>query len=413
MGPTRDGVWPEDGVLDAFPPGGPKQRWKVESFGGYSGPAVVNGRVFHFDYRRTAGDDTASPAKKNKLEGKERIACFDAATGDLKWKHEYHCPYEVSYPAGPRCTPTVHAGKVYALGTMGHLTCLDAATGNTVWKTDLRTAYAAEVPLWGYSGHPLVYKNTLLCLVGGKGGVVAFDLATGKEAWKTGTPAEPGYAPPAVVTAHGRDEVIAFSPTHLTAFDPGTGAKRWAVDIKPQYGMSIMAPVWENGTLFAAGFGAAVAVRPAADGPPEVLWTLTKKSGVGPVNMTPVVIDGVVYGVDQPGQMRAVRLATGERLWESFAPVLDEDKPAGFMGGGSGTAFVVRNADRAFVFNERGTLQIAKLTPAGYAETGRAKLIDPSQSVFGRRVVWSHPAFAGRCVFVRNDKELACYSLAK
>ncbi|MGL4421968.1 MAG: PQQ-binding-like beta-propeller repeat protein, partial [Gemmataceae bacterium] len=128
---------------------------------------------------------------------------------------------------------------------------------------------------------------------------------------------------------------------------------------------------------------------------------------------TPFIDNGVIYAVDQPGQMRAVKLETGERLWASFKPVFDEDKDTAFTGGGSGTAFVVKNGGRFFLFNEKGTLQIAKLTPEGYEEVSSAKLVEPTGAVFGRKAVWAHPAFANKCIVVRNDDVIACFDLAK
>src|SRR5262249_4472675 len=117
-------------------------------------------------------------------------------------------------------------------------------------------------------------------------------------------------------------------------------------------------------------------------------------------------------GVDQPGAFRAVRLTTGERLWATYKPVFGEEKDEDFRGGSSGTAFVTKNGDRYFLFNEVGELIIAKLTPKGYEEVSKAKLLEPTETVFGRKLVWSHPAYAERCAFLRNDKEIACVSLA-
>src|SRR5438046_6107804 len=125
---------------------------------------------------------------------------------------------------------------------------------------------------------------------------------------------------------------------------------------------------------------------------------------VEPVNSTPVVEDGIIYGIDQPGQLRAVRLTTGERLWETLAATTG-GKPAS-----SATAFLVKNGDRYFIFNELGELIVGKLTPEQYEEISRAKLLEPTQPVFGRMVVWSHPAFANKCMFARNDKEIICVS---
>ncbi|HJZ58768.1 MAG TPA: pyrrolo-quinoline quinone, partial [Gemmataceae bacterium] len=137
-----------------------------------------------------------------------------------------------------------------------------------------------------------------------------------------------------------------------------------------------------------------------------------KTRGLYPVNMTPFVEKGVIYGVDQPGMLRACKLETGEWLWQTFKPVLGEEKDEDFKGGAAGTAFLVKNGERFFIFAETGDLIIAKLSPSGYEELSRAKLLAPIGAAFGRKVVWSHPAYANKCVFARNDKELICASLA-
>jgi hypothetical protein len=94
LGPQRDGVWRETGLLDKFPKDGPKVLWRVPIDGGYAGPAVAEGRVYVTDYV-TDGDRKPDPAKRNKLTGKERVLCLNVADGKLIWKHEYDCPYEI------------------------------------------------------------------------------------------------------------------------------------------------------------------------------------------------------------------------------------------------------------------------------------------------------------------------------
>ena len=113
------------------------------------------------------------------------MLCLDAKTGKELWKHEYDCPYQISYPAGPRCTPTVSGGKVYTLGTMGDLLCLDADNGNAVWKKDFKTDYKAETPMWGFCRAPAGGREPA-DLPGrrARATVVAFDKDTGKEVWK-------------------------------------------------------------------------------------------------------------------------------------------------------------------------------------------------------------------------------------
>lgn len=125
--------------------------------------------------------------------------------------------------------------------------------------------------------------------------------------------------------------------------------------------------------------------------------------------MTPFVENSTIYGVNQTGQFMAVDLQSADRKWETTDPVTGKDSKEMK----SATAFVVKNGDRFFLFNEKGELVIAKLSPQKYEEIGRAKILEPTNKAFGRDVVWSHPAFANKCIFARNDKEIVCVSLAK
>jgi outer membrane protein assembly factor BamB len=416
MGPNRDGVWSEDGIVDRLPPEGPKVLWRSPVAGGYAGPAVANGKVYVADFVKSAGEYKENAVKRSDLRGKERVLCFGAKDGKLLWKHEYDCPYKISYPAGPRCTPAVRDGKVYALGAMGNLLCLDADKGTVLWSKDFPKDYGVKVPLWGYSGHPLVDGKKLVCVVGGDGTTaVAFDKDNGKELWRSLSSSETGYAPPTLIEAGGVRQLLIWHGQSLNALDPETGKPYWSVELAPRMGMAIMAPRKDGDYLFVgAVFGTAVGLKLAADKPAaEVAWRGPKNmkdSGLFPMNMTPFAEGGVLYGFDQPGQFRAVKIATGEWLWESWLPLTGKEKSGPIY---TGTAFVVKNGDRFFLFNELGELLIAKLSPKGYEEVSRWKMLEPTGTAYGRPVVWSHPAFANRCVFARNDKELVCVSLAK
>jgi hypothetical protein len=180
------------------------------------------------------------------------------------------------------------------------------------------------------------------------------------------------------------------------------------VPLAPNFSMSIMAPrKWED-YLFVGGIGnQAVLLKLAADRPAaQEVWRGKPKTAVYPINSTPFLEGGYIYGVDQPGPLRCVKLQTGERLWETNAPTTG-DRPAS-----SATAFLIKNGDRFVLMSETGDLILARLTPKGYDEISRAKILEPTGDAFGRRVVWSHPAFANRCVYARNDRELVCVSLA-
>jgi outer membrane protein assembly factor BamB len=413
LGPQRDSVWRETGILDKFPEGGPKVLWRVAIAGGYAGPAVADGKVYVADYRTNADTRKASsPQARPKLQGKERVLCLDAKSGREIWKYEYECPYAISYPAGPRCTPTVHEGKVYTLGAEGNLCCLDAAKGTLLWSKDFKKDYHAKTAIWGYAGHPLVDGQKLFCVVGGPDSLaVAFDKDTGKEIWRSLSARETGYAPPTLIEAGGVRQLLIWHGEALNSLDPETGKPYWSVPLQSYMGMAIMTPRKLGDYLFVGGaFGKAVLLKLDA-GKPAVteVWRGKNDTAVYPVNSTPFLEDGLMYGVDQPGQLRAVKLATGERLWETFQP-LSEKKNVRQVG--SGTVFLVKNGDRFLLASETGHLLIAKLGPKGYEEVSRWKMLEPTGAAFGRDVWWSHPAFANKCVFARNDQELVCVSLA-
>src|SRR5205823_8470921 len=154
------------------------------------------------------------------------------------------------------CTPAVAGGKVYTLGTMGDLHCLDAADGRLVWAKDLKKEYHIEAPTWGFSGHPLVDGQKLFVTVGGDGSVlVAFDQETGKEVWRALSAKEPGYCPPSIIEAGGTRQLVLWTPDGISSVDPETGKVYWSAELKPAFGMSIMAPRQWKDYLFAGGIG--------------------------------------------------------------------------------------------------------------------------------------------------------------
>jgi outer membrane protein assembly factor BamB len=407
MGPNRDGVWKETGILEKFLEGGPKVRWRVPVSVGYAGPAVAQGRVYVTDYV-TTGSTAGNPALRGKLKGKERVLCFNVADGSLQWKHEYDCPYDISYPGGPRCTPTVQAGKVYTLGAMGDLICLNAETGSVIWSRDLKKDYETKAPLWGFCGHPLVDGQKVICLVGGKNSVaVAFDKDTGKEVWRALSAKEPGYCPPTMIEAGGTKQVLIWHAESINSLDPETGKVYWSVPLVPAYAMAIAEPRQLGDHLYAAGMGPkGVLLKLSKDKPDAKEVWRDVKPGVYPSNPTPFLEDDTIYGVDcMTGYLRAVKLADGAQLWESLQPLRGKRAV-------HGTVFLIKNGERFFLASENGDLIIARLSPKGYEEISRAKLLEPTGNTFGRSIVWSHPAFADKCVFARNDKELICASLA-
>lgn len=417
LGPQRDGVWRETGIIEKFPTNGPAVKWRASIGGGYAGPAVANGRVYIMD--RQLAKDAKNPSNafdRAVVPGTERVLCLNEANGEMRWQHEYDCPYSVSYAAGPRTTPLVRDGKVYTLGTEGNLFCLDAATGKIVWSRDFKKEFGVPTPLWGFSAHPLLDGNRLICLVGGPGSTaVAFDKESGKEVWRALTAKEPGYAPPTLIEAGGKRQLIIWHPEAVNSLDPVTGSVYWSEPWAMQNGLNISTPRQEQSSLFLTSFYQGSMLlrldpqKPAA----TPVWKSKKASEKDTTELhsimsTPFFENGYVYGVCSYGQLRGLKAESGERLWETLAATTKDGKPVRW-----GNAFLVKNGERFFLCNELGDLIIARLTPAGYEEISRAHLLDPTNEAPGRPVVWSHPAFANRTVFARNDKEVIAVNLAK
>lgn len=407
MGPQRDNVWREKDILTKFPKDGPKVLWSKEIANGFSGPAVAGGLVYLTDFV-TKADLTADNFDREKYVGKERVACFDSRTGEVKWRYEYDCTYTMAYPNGPRCTPVVDSGKVYTLGGEGNLYCFDAKTGRIEWSSDLKTRYKVEAPLWGFAAHPLIDGNRLICLVGGKGSVVvAFDKNTGKELWKNLSSKEPGYSPPTIANVNGDRQLIIWHPESINGLEPETGKEIWSVKQTTVNGTSIMAPrVFDNKLFVGAWQRKGVLLDLKTMPTPKALWKGDRDSSVYPINGTPQVDGNYLYGVCTDGELRCIDLKDGDRKWETYKPVAGDKAQ-------SGTAHLIKHEDRYFIFAETGHLISARLSAKGYDEISRWQIVRPTSKAFGRDVVWAHPAFAQQCVFARNDRELVCISLAK
>ena len=413
LGPKRDSVWRAKGIVKKFPKKGLPVRWRAKVGGGYTGPAVADGRVFVIDYVRAAGKAPGSPVVRSQLEGTERVLCLNAEDGSLVWKHEYACPYRIAYPGGPRTTPTVDGNKVYTLGAEGHLFCFDVVDGKVLWSKQLQQEYHTKSPLWGFCGHPLVDGRKLICLVGGAGSVaVAFDKISGEELWRSLSAKDPGYCPPTLITVGGKRQLVIWHAEAINGLNPETGEAYWSVPLKPDYGMSITTPRQYGNFLFASGHvkvGALLKLDAKRDSKPaaKIVWRGKSKTAVYCCNSVPFIADGIIYGVcASGGQLRAVELKTGKRLWETFAPTTGRRRAS------HATAFLVRHEDRFFLFNEKGDLILARLNRKGYEEISRFHVLEPTNAGGGRDVVWSHPAFANQSVYARNDKELVCVSLA-
>ena len=429
-GAERREVWTETGILEAFPGAGLTVTWRTPVNGGYSGPAVADGRVFVLDYLET---------EPRTMDGTERLLALDEETGAVLWTHEWTTTYRMlmfTYATGPRATPTVDGDRVYVTGSTGRILCLDTATGALLWEKDTVAEYDTSIPIWGTSSAPIIDGDRAIFLVGGEPDalVMAFDKHTGAEVWRAiESRTEMGYNQPLIIEAGGVRQLIVWHPRGLSSLDPATGEVYWEEPFEGRANMTVADAVHAGSYLFISGFYSGSMMmrldldRPGAtalwkDGSRRVLDSgieVAEATGLHSVMTTPLVIGDYIYGIGSHGQVRGLLAATGERIWEAEG-LTNRNR--------WGSAYFVQHEDRYFVYNENGDLIIVRFEPDGYVELDRTHLIDPtSRSGYGgsragsrsrfrhgqsdRLVVWAHPAFANRHVLVRNDEEIIRVSL--
>jgi outer membrane protein assembly factor BamB len=252
--------------------------------------------------------------------------------------------------------------------------------------------------------------------VGGKGQtVVSFHKDTGKELWRaldSEVEHGAGYGSPIIIEAGGCRQLIVWHASALSALEPESGKILWEEPFTSAYGMSIATPRLSGDKLLISAFydGALLMQLDPTEPKATKVWRRKGKSerltdALHCVISTPVIDGNFIYGVCSYGELRGLELATGDRLWSTF-------EATSKVSARWGSAFIVKHDDRYFLFSEQGDLIIARLSPDGYKEISRAHLLEPTGPAQRREVVWSHPAFAHRNVYARNDQELISISAA-
>jgi len=393
-GPNRDAVWNETDVLQTFPPDGLTVRWRAPVGIGFSSPIVAHGRVYLTD------SVLARP------KATERVQAFDESTGKPLWTYDY----DVNYPdpafneaslRGPIATPIAADGRVFSLGASGVLVCLDAFNGKMLWRKDLQQQYPKS-PLQPGSS-PLIEGDLLILLIGAKpaASVIAFDKRTGKEIWKS-LDEGPTASSPIVITSGGARQLIIWSEQSVASLNPVTGKIYWRHQLFTTQDAAVSTPVYHDGRLLIGGLMMKLDPhKPAA----VVLWPETRATArrVFSDTSTALFQDDFVYSARSLGAFICVEAATGRQLWET-------DKVTDSKNGAS--VHLTTNGRTALLYNDQGELIRANLTPDGYHEITRARVLDPAVTFSGRKTAWAAPAFANRHIFARTNKELVCASLA-
>ena len=397
-GPNRDGRWTETGIISSFPSTGLVPKWKVPVGFGYSTPIVSSGKLYLSDL---------VVEKSNVFE---RVLCFNARSGKQVWmtQHDTAAPDWFFNPAqmrGPGSTPIIDNGRVYALSMFFVLQCIEARTGTVIWKRDLATEY--QLPPSSLDASPLVDGNLLILPVGGKpaAGIVAFDLQTGREVWKALDQAAT-WSSPVIILAGGCRQLIVWMRQSVSSLNPTNGAVYWSEPTvsggSPGFS-AVSTPVINGDRVLVSGLMLQLDKnQPAA----KVLWPDTP-SGTRRIlsdTSTPLFKDDFIYSPRSGGLFVCLEAGTGREVWQTnTVTTLRQGACVHFTPNGS----------LVFLFTDQGDLVRADLTPAGYRELGRVHLIEATSPLFENKFAWSAPAFADRNIFVRNDRELRCYSLAQ
>jgi outer membrane protein assembly factor BamB len=321
----------------------------------------------------------------------EIVSCYQLSTGEPIWRHRDSARfYESNGGAGPRGTPTVHNGRVYAMGATGIVNALNATTGAVIWSRNAATDTGAPIPGWGYTASPLVVNDAVIAATSGR--LVSYDIATGSPLW-THTTGGGGYSSPHFVTIDGVAQILLLAGNGATSVAPADGTRLWQHSWN--VGTAIVQPglAGEHDVLIGLGDamgGQGMRRLALARGPAG--WTVEERwtsRGLKPNFNDSVVHEGHAYGFDG-NILSSINLADGERKWK---------------GGryGNGQMLLLADQDLLLVLSEDGELALVSATPDKFTEVARAPAIEGK--------TWNHPVLVGDVLLVRNGQEMAAFRL--
>ena len=381
LGPGRDSISSETGLLATWPKDGPPVAWQKPVGAGFSGPVVAGGRLVLL----------------HRIGDKEIVACLDALTGKENWQFAYPTDYRDDFGKGdgPRSTPLITTNHVYTLGAEGRLHCLDLASGKKIWEHSLMAEYQVAKGFFGVATSPLVEGNLLLLNVGGKGaGIVAFDKDTGKEVWRA-TTHEASYSSPVAASFQGKRQVVFFTREGIVLLDPRTGAITYSKHWRARMHASVNAasPVISHDLIFvSACYGTgALLLRVGGDHVQE-LWN--SDDVMSTHYNTCVESNGFLYGLhgrqEEGAKLRCIELKTAKVQWT-------DDH--------AGCGSIILAEDKLIILNEHGQLVLVEATPVSYKEKARAQVLTgPCRSPI---------ALADGLLYGRDSRKLVCWNLKK
>ncbi len=376
-GPNRDGI--QRGVTlesdwNKFPP---KELWRIKLGPAWSSFAVANGFLITQEQR---GE-------------KEAVVCYDANSGEQVWVQEIQSRFfDALGGLGPRATPTIADGRVYATGAEGWLVKLDAVDGALLWKTDLRALTNQEQPMWGFSCSPLAIDDLVVVHAAGQtsnGVIVAFDADSGEIRWQVSADKDT-YSSLHRSNFFGHVQLVFLGSHGVTFLEPATGRTLLDHEFKTMGYRALQPAVIDaNHLLFTSEYAGTrlIELKPVAQGlEAEEIWTTR--------NLKPdfndfVVHQGFVYGFDG-AILTCVDLKDGSRRWKKGRY-------------GKGQLTLLAESDLLLVISEQGELVLLAATPEEHRELSKRQALEGK--------TWNHPVVVGDRLYVRNANEAACYQL--
>ena len=369
-GSHRDGIVAGVRVGTDWGAAPPVAVWRRPIGPGWSSFAVA-GNILYTQEQR--GDD-------------EIVSAYRVSSGEPVWVHRDAARfYETNGGAGPRATPTLDGGRVYSLGATGILNALDARSGRVVWSRDAAAATGAPVPIWGFSGSPVVADRLVIVALGGT--LAAFDLATGGPQWQAGS--GDGYSSPHLATIAGVPQILLVGSAGTASVATAGGKPLWSHAWPAGSTVAVQPAVVPDGDLL---FGSTSGLRRVAFTRRPDGWNVAEgwtSNGLKPYFNDFVVHKGYAYGFDG-AILAAVNLQDGMRAWK---------------GGryGQGQLVLLPDQDVLLVLSEEGELVLVRATPERFMEIARAP------GITGK--TWNHPVVIGDLLLVRNGEEMAAFRL--
>lgn len=385
LGPSRNGISAETGLVDAFPKNGPNVVWRVPGGVGMSGVAISGGRALTLVQK----------------DGRQWLIALDAASGKSLWQSPLAPQYKNQMGDGPRATPTIAEGKVFVYTGEGILSAHHFSDGKQLWSHNVVKDHGGEPADYGMACSPIVVGKLVIVTAGApKAAVVAYDAASGKEAWAVGDELT-GYSSPAILEVGGMQQLVAYTGSAILGIQPDDGKQLWRYEYQTEFGCNTATPIAVDNKVFCSSGEnhGSVLVGLKANGTSfsaEPVWESQGASSVLRAEwQTPILLDGYLYGFDNVGSagpvthLTCIEASTGKRMWQKQR---------------FGKGNLIYADGKLLITTMKGELILARATPKAYEELGRATILGQTRQA---------PALSDGKVYLRDDKEIVCVEIGE